>query len=167
MIVLEVGNIAPADCVIIDEGCYIQVDQSLITGNCSFFLSLPSLSPGESRAVRKVVGDEVYCSTPFFFLLQKNAKKNENKGSVIKRGCARAMVTYTGNKTYLSRASNLASQKRPISKFALVSGTIATFLIRINLLALFIVLTLSIFRGESIVTFILLCLLYIRTNDLS
>jgi H+-transporting ATPase len=117
--VLDVGDIVPADARMLDtEEAALQIDQSYITG--------------ESKAVRKHAGDELYYM------------------SVVKRGYARAIVVDTGDHTFIGRAARLLASIEPGSRLVQILGQMATFMVRATFIALFTALVVTIFRGQGL-----------------
>ncbi|KAJ3011458.1 plasma membrane H+-ATPase [Thoreauomyces humboldtii] len=116
---LEEGTIIPADGKILGEKTFLQVDQSSLTG--------------ESLAIEKRQGDEVYSS------------------SAVKRGQCLMVVTGTGDNTYVGRTASLASNTQTRGKFTQVLNSIGLTLL---LLVIFWILAIWIsgfFRGLEIV----------------
>ncbi|KAG0366178.1 hypothetical protein BGZ54_005701, partial [Gamsiella multidivaricata] len=127
VIVLRLGDIVPADARLLgidasgaDTDGDLLVDQSALTG--------------ESLAVRKRKGDEVYSST------------------VVKQGQQRAIVTKTGIKTYIGMAAHLIATTQDEGHFQKIINRIGNFLIFFTLiLVVFIIIFQFIsFRNDPI-----------------
>ncbi|KAG0248378.1 hypothetical protein BG011_000139 [Mortierella polycephala] len=127
IIVLRLGDIIPADARLLgidasgaDTDGDLLVDQSSLTG--------------ESLAVRKKKGDEVYSST------------------VIKQGQQRAIVTKTGVKTYIGMAAHLIATTQDEGHFQKVIGRIGNFLIffTLVLVVLIIIFQFISFRNDPV-----------------
>ncbi|KAF9322638.1 hypothetical protein BG006_002189 [Podila minutissima] len=109
IIVLRLGDIVPADAKLLglsssgtETDGDLLVDQSALTG--------------ESLAVRKKKGDEVYSST------------------VVKQGQQMAVVTKTGLKTYIGMAAHLIATTQDEGHFQKIIGRIGNFLIIFTLI---------------------------------
>ncbi|KAF9188576.1 hypothetical protein BGZ51_000517 [Haplosporangium sp. Z 767] len=127
IIVLRLGDIIPADARLLgidasgaDTDGDLLVDQSSLTG--------------ESLAVRKKRGDEVYSST------------------VIKQGQQRAIVTKTGVKTYIGMAAHLIATTQDEGHFQKIIGRIGNFLIffTLVLVVLIIIFQFISFRDDPV-----------------
>jgi len=117
---IEEGSIIPADGRIVTEGAFLQVDQSSITG--------------ESLAVEKHTGDEVYSS------------------SSVKRGEAFAIITATGDATFVGRASALVNASAGgQGHFTEVLNDIGTVLLILVIFTLLVVYIASFYRSDPIV----------------
>ncbi|RKP27234.1 plasma membrane H+-ATPase, pumps protons out of the cell [Syncephalis pseudoplumigaleata] len=123
IICMEEGDIVPADAKLVgDPDTYIQVDQSVITG--------------ESLAARKHLGDAVYSS------------------STVKHGSALAVVTATGDHTFVGHSAQLVRGSQTEGNFQRIIKRIGYFLIELNVLALFITLINVFYRGIDIVQYL-------------
>lgn len=115
------GTIIPADGRIVTEDAYLQVDQSALTG--------------ESLAVEKHKGDQVYAS------------------SAVKRGEAFIVITHIGDKTFVGRAAALVSAASGgTGHFTEVLNGIGTTLLVLVILTLLVVWVSSFYRSNGIVT---------------
>lgn len=70
---------------------------------------------------------------------------------MVRRGSARAVVTHTGDKTYIGQAAKWVESTEQTGELAKVAMTIASFLIKANIFALMIAFTVMMYRGDSIV----------------
>ncbi|KAF9575532.1 hypothetical protein EC968_002793 [Mortierella alpina] len=127
VIVLRLGDIVPADAKLLgidasgaDTDGDLLVDQSALTG--------------ESLAVRKKKGDEVYSST------------------VVKQGQQRAIVAKTGIKTYIGMAAHLIANTQDEGHFQKIIGRIGNFLIffTLVLVVLIIIIQFINFRDDPV-----------------
>ncbi|KAF9943095.1 hypothetical protein BGZ67_006463 [Mortierella alpina] len=127
VIVLRLGDIVPADAKLLgidasgaDTDGDLLVDQSALTG--------------ESLAVRKKKGDEVYSST------------------VVKQGQQRAIVAKTGIKTYIGMAAHLIATTQDEGHFQKIIGRIGNFLIffTLVLVVLIIIIQFINFRDDPV-----------------
>ncbi|KAF9960609.1 hypothetical protein BGZ70_008554 [Mortierella alpina] len=127
VIVLRLGDIVPADAKLLgidasgaDTDGDLLVDQSALTG--------------ESLAVRKKKGDEVYSST------------------VVKQGQQRAIVAKTGIKTYIGMAAHLIATTQDEGHFQKIIGRIGNFIIffTLVLVVLIIIIQFINFRDDPV-----------------
>ncbi|KAF9351363.1 hypothetical protein BGX26_010625 [Mortierella sp. AD094] len=127
IIVLRLGDIVPADGRLLgidasgaETGGELLVDQSALTG--------------ESLAVQKKKGDEVFSST------------------VVKQGQQRAIVTKTGSKTYIGMAAHLIATTQDEGHFQKIINRIGNFLIIFTLIlvVLIIVFQFITFRNDPV-----------------
>ncbi|KAF9407567.1 hypothetical protein BGZ94_002646 [Podila epigama] len=109
IIVLRLGDIVPADAKLLGlSSAGIETDNELLVDQSSL--------TGESLAVRKKKGDEVYSST------------------VVKQGQQMAIVTKTGVKTYIGMAAHLIATTQDEGHFQKIIGRIGNFLIIFTLI---------------------------------
>ncbi|KAG0252344.1 hypothetical protein BG011_007027 [Mortierella polycephala] len=121
VIVLRLGDIVPADARLLGIGVTgIETDSDLLVDQSSL--------TGESLAVRKRKGDEVFSST------------------IIKQGQQMAIVAKTGSKTYIGIAAHLMANTKDEGHFQKVIGRIGNFLI---FFTLFLVILIIIFQFIS------------------
>ncbi|KAF9114482.1 hypothetical protein BGX27_010712 [Mortierella sp. AM989] len=127
IIVLRLGDIVPADARLLgidasgaETGGELLIDQSSLTG--------------ESLAVKKKKGDEVYSST------------------VVKQGQQRAIVTKTGVKTYIGMAAHLIATTQDEGHFQKIINRIGNFLIffTLVLVVLIIIFQFVSFRNDPV-----------------
>ncbi|KAF9957621.1 hypothetical protein BGZ72_001606 [Mortierella alpina] len=127
VIVLRLGDIVPADAKLLgidasgaDTDGDLLVDQSALTG--------------ESLAVRKKKGDEVYSST------------------VVKQGQQRAIVAKTGIKTYIGMAAHLIATTQDEGHFQKIIGRIGNFLIFFTLILVVLIIIIQFinFRDDPV-----------------
>jgi H+-transporting ATPase len=119
IIYVDEGSIIPADSKVIDEDAYLQLDQSALTG--------------ESLAVEKAFGDDVYSS------------------SAVKRGDSLLMVTSTGDFTYVGRTAALTGQAAGKGRFTEVLNSIGVTLLILVIIFILIVWIAGFFRNQGIV----------------
>lgn len=113
---IEDGSVIPADGRLVSENCMLKIDQSSITG--------------ESLAVQKRQGDEVYSS------------------STVKTGSSLMIVTAIGDYTFVGKAASLVSKATQSSgHFTEVLNGIGTILLVLVVLTLVSVWTASFYRG--------------------
>lgn len=117
---LEDGTVMVADGKVVSEDCHLQVDQSAITG--------------ESLAVDKKQGDEVYSS------------------STVKTGQAFMIVTATGDNTFVGRAAALVNKASSgTGHFTEVLNGIGTLLLVCVMLTLIVIWVACFYRTDQIV----------------
>ncbi|KAG0054103.1 hypothetical protein BGZ83_011987 [Gryganskiella cystojenkinii] len=118
IIVLRLGDIVPADAKLLGVGATgVETESALLIDQSSL--------TGESLAVRKKKGDEVFSST------------------VVKQGQQMAIVTKTGSKTFIGKAAHLIASTQDEGHFQKIIGRIGNFLI---LFTLILVVTIIIFQ---------------------
>ncbi|KAI9242470.1 MAG: plasma-membrane proton-efflux P-type ATPase [Podila humilis] len=121
VIVLRLGDIVPADAKLLGiDASGVETDGDLLMDN--------SALTGESLAVRKKKGDEVYSST------------------VVKQGQQLALVVRTGSQTFIGKAAVLISSTQDEGHFQKIIGRIGNFLI---LFTLVLVILIVIFQYTS------------------
>lgn len=113
---LRLGDIVPADAIAF-EGDYLSIDQSALTG--------------ESLAVDKKIGEEVY------------------SGTIIQKGEMLAVVTKTGKNTFFGKTAKLVEQAQPVSHFQKAVMTIGNFLIYMCLILVAVIVVVQLARGTS------------------
>ncbi|KAF9138996.1 hypothetical protein BGX30_008485 [Mortierella sp. GBA39] len=115
IIVLRLGDIVPAD------GRLLGIDASGAQTDGELLVDQSSLT-GESFAVSKKKGEEVYSST------------------VVKQGQQRAIVTKTGSSTYIGKAAHLIANTASEGHFQKVINRIGNFLVLFTLLLTIIII---------------------------
>ncbi|KAI1314953.1 hypothetical protein EDD11_001538 [Mortierella claussenii] len=115
IIVLRLGDIVPADAKLLG------IDSSGAETNSDLLLDQSALT-GESLAVTKRKGDEVYSS------------------AVIKQGQQRAIVTKTGIKTYIGTAAHLIATTQDEGHFQKIINRIGNFLIIFTLILVIMII---------------------------
>ncbi|KAG0328608.1 hypothetical protein BG004_002507 [Podila humilis] len=119
---LDVAVLVPGDIIVLRLGDIVPADARLLGLNSSGaetdgdLLVDQSALTGESLAVRKKKGDEVYSST------------------VVKQGQQMAVVTKTGLKTYIGMAAHLIATTQDEGHFQKIIGRIGNFLIIFTLI---------------------------------
>ena len=117
---LDDGSVVPTDGRLVTKDAYLQVDQSSITG--------------ESLAVDKRFGDEIYSS------------------SSVKTGISLMVVTATGDNTFVGRAAMLVNKAASgQGHFTQVLRGIGTKLLVLVVATLLVVWTSSLYRSRSVV----------------
>ncbi|KAF9574128.1 hypothetical protein EC968_007380 [Mortierella alpina] len=127
VIVLRLGDIVPADARLLGIGA------SGVETNSDLLVDQSSLT-GESLAVRKKKGDDVFSST------------------IVKQGQQMAIVTKTGSKTYIGIAAHLMANTKDEGHFQKVIGRIGNFLIffTLVLVVLIIIVQFITFRDDPV-----------------
>ncbi|KAK3815630.1 MAG: H(+)-ATPase [Linnemannia elongata] len=115
IVVLRLGDIIPAD------GKLLGIDASGASTQGDLLVDQSSLT-GESFAVSKSNGEEVYSST------------------VVKQGQQRAIVTKTGKNTFIGKAAHLMATTQDEGHFQKVIGKIGNFLILFTLVLVVIII---------------------------
>ncbi|KAH7026851.1 LOW QUALITY PROTEIN: plasma-membrane proton-efflux P-type ATPase [Linnemannia elongata] len=115
IIVLRLGDIVPAD------GRLLGIDASGAHTDGELLVDQSSLT-GESFAVSKKKGEEVYSST------------------VVKQGQQRAIVTKTGSETYIGKAAHLIANTASEGHFQKVINRIGNFLVLFTLVLTIIII---------------------------
>ncbi|KAF9151073.1 hypothetical protein BG015_007108 [Linnemannia schmuckeri] len=115
IVILRLGDIIPAD------GKLLGIDASGASAQGDLLVDQSSLT-GESFAVSKSKGDEVYSST------------------VVKQGQQRAIVTKTGRNTFIGKAAHLMATTQDEGHFQKVIGKIGNFLILFTLVLVVIII---------------------------
>jgi len=124
-------EVVPGDIIKLHEGDVIPADARLI-GDDAFLQCDQSALTGESLAVDKKAGDSLFSSSP------------------VKRGTALAIVTSTGEKTFVGRSAKLVAQATTASHFRQILDTIAMFLVLVDFVAVFIIFVQGYYRNQSI-----------------
>ncbi|KAI1320687.1 hypothetical protein EDD11_010221 [Mortierella claussenii] len=127
VIVLRLGDIIPADARLLGIGASgVETDSDLLVDQSSL--------TGESLAVRKKKGEEVFSST------------------IVKQGQQMAIVTKTGSKTYIGIAAHLMANTKDEGHFQKVIGRIGNFLIlfTVLLVVLIIIFQFITFRNDPV-----------------
>lgn len=122
---LRLGDVVPADCFILDDGDFLKIDQSSLTG--------------ESIPVDRYPGDEIYSgsignsSAP---LPAPAARPLSNSfflflflAFLVKQGEMKAIVHATGLNTFFGKAADLVNRSQKKSHIHLVLKSIAYFCI--------------------------------------
>lgn len=115
IVILRLGDIIPADAKLLG------IDASGASAQGDLLVDQSSLT-GESFAVSKSKGDQVYSST------------------VVKQGQQRAIVTKTGKNTYIGQAAHLIATTQDEGHFQKVIGKIGNFLILFTLVLVGIII---------------------------
>ncbi|KAF9404601.1 hypothetical protein BGZ94_004058 [Podila epigama] len=114
VIVLRLGDIVPADARLLG------IDASGVETNGDLLVDNSALT-GESMAVRRKKGKEVYSST------------------VVKQGQQLAIVIRTGSQTFIGKAATLISATQDEGHFQKIIGRIGNFLILFTLLLVILI----------------------------
>ncbi|KAK3847894.1 MAG: H(+)-ATPase [Linnemannia gamsii] len=121
IIVLRLGDIVPAD------GRLLGIDAAGALTEGDLLVDQSSLT-GESFAVAKNKGEEVYSST------------------VVKQGQQRAIVTKTGSETYIGKAAHLIANTASEGHFQKVINRIGNFLVLFTLVLTIIIIVFQYFN---------------------
>lgn len=126
IVILRLGDIIPAD------GKLLGIDASGAPTQGDLLVDQSSLT-GESFAVSKSKGEEVYSST------------------VVKQGQQRAIVTKTGKNTFIGKAAHLMATTQDEGHFQKVIGKIGNFLILFTLVLVTIIIIVQfiMFKDDS------------------
>ena len=127
IVILRLGDIIPAD------GKLLGIDASGAPAQSDLLVDQSSLT-GESFAVSKSKGEEVYSST------------------VVKQGQQRAIVTKTGKNTFIGKAAHLMATTQDEGHFQKVIGKIGNFLILFTLVLVVIIIIVQfiVFKDDPI-----------------
>nr|WP_207217802.1 MULTISPECIES: plasma-membrane proton-efflux P-type ATPase [Sorangium] len=129
---IEARVLVPGDIVRVRLGDVLPADLKLVEGS---FLSVDqSALTGESLPVDKKPGDVAY------------------SGSVAKLGEMEALVTSTGAETYFGRTAGLVAGAGAASHFQKAVLQIGDYLIYVSLGLVVLLVTVQLFRGESVLT---------------
>ncbi|PYH99966.1 plasma membrane ATPase [Aspergillus ellipticus CBS 707.79] len=130
---VDASELVPGDIVKLDEGTIVPADGRILT-NAAIQVDQSSIT-GESLAVDKHKGDICYAS------------------STVKRGCARIVVTATGNWTSIGHAAALVNASSSGSgHFTEVLHGISIVLLVLVIITLIIVWVSSFYRSNSTTT---------------
>ncbi|KAF9092481.1 hypothetical protein BGX29_010430, partial [Mortierella sp. GBA35] len=124
IIVLRLGDIVPAD------GRLLGIDASGMQTDGDLLVDQSSLT-GESFAVSKRKGEEVYSST------------------VVKQGQQRAIVTKTGSETYIGKAAHLIANTASEGHFQKVINRIGNFLVLFTLVLTIVIIVVQYFNYRN------------------
>ncbi|KAI9227427.1 MAG: h(+)-transporting atpase [Piptocephalis tieghemiana] len=132
---VEARELVPGDIILLEEGDIVPTDGRILGENIYMQVDQSSIT-GESLAARKSSGDLLYSS------------------STIRRGRCKALVLATGDRTFVGKAARLVSGAATEGHFTKVINSIGFALIGITLLAIFIVLIDTLYRGDTVVTWL-------------
>ncbi|KAI9594293.1 plasma membrane ATPase [Syncephalis fuscata] len=128
--------LVPGDIICVEEGDIVPADAKLVGKDDTYLQVDQSVITGESLAARKHLGDAIYSS------------------SAVKHGSALAVVTSTGDHTFVGNSAKLVRGASNDGNFQRIIKKIGYFLIELNVLALFIVLINVFYRGIDIVQYL-------------
>jgi H+-transporting ATPase len=135
---VEAKALVPGDITLVRLGNIIPADIKLLEGE---YLSVDqSALTGESLPVSKKVGDTAYSA------------------SIVRMGEMKALVVATGMNTYFGRTARLVETAQAVSHFQQAVLQIGNFLILVTLGLVALILTVAMFRGESLVNTLLFAL---------
>lgn len=126
-------DLLPGDIVAIDEGCIIPADGQIISFGTPFLLVDQSTITGESLAVEKKAGNDVYSS------------------SVVRSGSVRMIVTSTGDNTFIGKTAALVNKTERVGHFEAVLSSIGTVLLVIVVIFMTVGLIINFYRSASMV----------------
>ncbi|KAF1961507.1 plasma-membrane proton-e [Byssothecium circinans] len=133
LVEIEAPEVVPGDILQVEEGTIIPADGRIVTEDAFLQIDQSAIT-GESLAVDKHIGDVVYAS------------------SAVKRGEAFAVITATGDSTFVGRAASLvASASSGTGHFTEVLNGIGTVLLILVILTLLVVWVSSFYRSNGIV----------------
>ncbi len=125
-------DLVPGDAIRLRLGDIVPADARLLDGD-EISVDQSALT-GESLPATRKSGDAVF------------------SGSIIRRGEIDALVYATGGKTYFGRTAELVETAVTVSHFQKAVLKIGDFLIVLALIMVAVILALSIYRGEAILT---------------
>jgi len=126
-------DVVPGDILQIEEGTIIPADGRIVTEDAFLQIDQSALT-GESLAVEKHKGDEAFAS------------------SAVKRGEAFIIITATGDRTFVGRASALVNASAGgQGHFTEVLTNIGTILLILVVLTLLVVWVSAFYRSDSII----------------
>jgi H+-transporting ATPase len=125
-------DLVPGDAIRVRLGDIVPADARLLDGD-EISVDQSALT-GESLPITRKSGDAVF------------------SGSIIRRGEIDALVYATGGKTYFGRTAELVETAVTISHFQKAVLKIGDFLIVLALILVAVIVALSIYRGEAILS---------------
>ena len=125
-------DLVPGDAIRLRLGDIVPADARLLDGD-EISVDQSALT-GESLPATRKSGDAVF------------------SGSIIRRGEIDALVYATGGKTYFGRTAELVETAVTVSHFQKAVLKIGDFLIVLALIMVAVIVALSIYRGEAILT---------------
>jgi H+-transporting ATPase len=125
-------DLVPGDAIRLRLGDIVPADARLLDGD-EISVDQSALT-GESLPAKRKLGDAVF------------------SGSIIRRGEIDALVYATGGKTYFGRTAELVETAVTVSHFQKAVLKIGDFLIVLALIMVAVIVALSIYRGEAILT---------------
>jgi H+-transporting ATPase len=129
---VEARELVPGDLIRVRLGDIIPADATLLEGD-PIQVDQSALT-GESLPVQAGTEDTVY------------------SGSVVKQGEADALVHATGSRTYFGKTAGLVEQAHTVSHFQRTVLKIGDYLIVIALALVLMILAVSLFRGDNMLT---------------
>jgi len=129
---LAAGELVPGDLIRVRLGDIIPADARLLEGD-PIQVDQSALT-GESLPVQAGTGDTVY------------------SGSVVKQGEAEVLVHATGSSTYFGKTATLVEEAHTVSHFQRKVLRIGDYLIVVALALVLLILAVSLFRGENMLT---------------
>ncbi len=129
---IEAKNLVPGDVVRLRLGAIVPADAKLLPGD-PIQVDQSALT-GESLPVSKAPGEAVFSS------------------SIVKQGEIEAFVYGTGANTYFGETAELAEEARTVSHFQKAVLRIGDYLIWIALALALVVVIVSLFRGNNMLT---------------
>ena len=132
------SQLVPGDIIRIRTGDFITADAKLISGAAG---ADQSALTGESKLINKIEGNIVY------------------GGSIIKNGECTAIVTATGIKTFFGKTAQLVEKAKPRLHMEEVVASVVKIMFSIVILFLAITITISLVRGETLLSILPLMLI--------
>jgi H+-transporting ATPase len=129
---LAARELVPGDLIRVRLGDIIPADARLLEGD-PIQVDQSALT-GESLPVQAGTGDTVY------------------SGSVVKQGEAEVLVHATGSSTYFGKTATLVEEAHTVSHFQRTVLKIGDYLIVVALALVLLILAVSLFRGENMLT---------------
>jgi len=131
-ITIPARQLVPGDIIRLLIGDIVPADVILLEGD-PLQVDQSALT-GESLPVTREKGEEVY------------------SGSIIKLGEIDALVHATGNKTYIGKTARLVEEVKKISHFQRAVLKIGDYLIVVALFLVILILAVSLFRADNMIT---------------
>ena len=128
----EARELVPGDVIRLRLGDIVPADARLLTGN-SVEVDQSALT-GESLPANRKSGESVF------------------SGSIIRQGEINAMVYATGVKTYFGKTAQLVQEAHTVSHFQRAVLKIGDYLIILAVALVALIITVSLFRGDPILT---------------
>ncbi|ORX92659.1 plasma membrane ATPase 1 [Basidiobolus meristosporus CBS 931.73] len=129
---VEANSLVPGDIILVEDGAIVPADARILGEDSRLQVDQSALT-GESLAASKGPGDELFSS------------------SAIKRGSCYAIVTATGERTFVGRAATLAGKSSGTGHFTEVINNIGTVLLILVILWLLIIWIAGFYRSLGIV----------------
>jgi len=129
---VSAGELVPGDLLRVRLGDIVPADATLLDSD-PIQVDQSALT-GESLPVQAGIGDTVY------------------SGSVVKQGEADALVHATGSRTFFGKTASLVQEAHTVSHFQRTVLKIGDYLIVVALALVLLILGVSLFRGDNMLT---------------